>query len=339
MSRRVNRLLVAAVGALLATCVAFLVPAAASATGDDYPYAGSSGTLNDPWGMTERQCVSFAAWRLHQAGVDLNNYTQGWGNATNWDATASRLGYRISGAPVVGAIAQWHSYEQSRWTIGSTSSWMTAGGAGHVAYVSGVYPDGTVQLEQYNMGGAGTFSSMRAAAPRYLVITRAAGGPTPYGAIGSYWGSVGGYGSFLGAPTSGEYDVPGGRAENFAGGVVFWSPATGAHEAHGAILAELQATGGVGGLLGFPVTNELGTPDGVGRYNFFQRGGVYWAPGTGAHAVHGAVLALWARMGFEHSTLGYPTSDEYGVSGGREGRFQRGGIYWSATSGAAWVVG
>jgi len=215
---------------------------------------------------------------------------------------------------------------------------MSAGPAGHVGYVSAVYPDGTVQLEQYNMGGAGTFSSMRATAPRYLVLTNP-GAPVPFGAIGQFWSGAGGYGSFLGAPTSAEYGVPGGRAENFQGGIVLWSAATGAHEVHGAILAELQATGGVGGLLGFPVTNELPTPNRIGRFNYFQRGGVYWTPGTGAHEVHGAILATWARMGWETSSVGYPTSDEFGVNCGRESRFQRAGIFWNASTGATSVVG
>ncbi|GAC1328383.1 MAG: hypothetical protein NVSMB13_15460 [Mycobacteriales bacterium] len=296
----------------------------------------------------------------------------------------------MSATPVAGSIAQWHSNEVSRWTIGTSSSWLTAGPYGHVAYVSGLYPDGTVQLEQYNLGGNGTFSSMRATAPRYLVLTPS-GAPVPYGAIGGYWSSIGGYASFLGAPTSGEYDVPGGRAENFVGGIVFWSAATGAHEVHGAILGELQATGGVGGLLGFPLTNETsaaegrfnsfqrgdiywspwtgahevhgailgelratggvggllgfpttretGTPDGAGRFNYFTRGGVYWTPWTGAHEVHGAILDLWARLGWETSSVGYPTSDEYGVWGGRESRFERGGIAFNAGNGATYVVG
>ena len=42
--------------------------------------------------------------------------------------------------------------------------------------------------------------------------------------------------------------------------------------------------------LGFPTTDEKGSPDGVGRYNHFSGSGgssIYWSPTTGAHSVHG----------------------------------------------------
>jgi hypothetical protein len=96
------------------------------------------------------------------------------------------------------------------------------------------------------------------------------------------------------------------------------------------------ALGGATSFLGEPLTDELTTPDGVGRFNHFQGGSVYWTPTTGAHEVHGAIAAKWASLGFERSFLGYPTSDEsdLGVNGGRFSNFQKGQIAWSPTSGA-----
>jgi hypothetical protein len=55
----------------------------------------------------------------------------------------------------------------------------------------------------------------------------------------------------------------------------------------GAIRAKWLALGGPYGLLGRPLTPELSTPDGIGRYNHFQGGSIYWTPATGAHEVHG----------------------------------------------------
>jgi uncharacterized protein with LGFP repeats len=78
------------------------------------------------------------------------------------------------------------------------------------------------------------------------------------------------------------------------------------------------------GLLGYPLTDETKTPDGVGRFNHFQNGSIYWTPTTGSHEVHGPIRARWAELGWEKSTLGYPVKDEYAVTGGRESEFQKG---------------
>lgn len=46
-----------------------------------------------------------------------------------------------------------------------------------------------------------------------------------------------------------------------------------------------REVGGAGleaGFLGYPLTDELLTPDLVGRFTQFQGGSVYWSPGTGA---------------------------------------------------------
>ncbi|ULT43679.1 hypothetical protein KRR40_09830 [Niabella defluvii] len=89
-------------------------------------------------------------------------------------------------------------------------------------------------------------------------------------------------------------------------------------------------------FLGYPLTNETKTPDGVGRYNHFQGGSIYWHPSTGAWEVHGAIRDHWASLGWERSALGYPVSNEQVVFGGagRISHFQKGSIYWSPTQGA-----
>ena len=62
---------------------------------------------------------------------------------------------------------------------------------------------------------------------------------------------------------------------------------------------------------------------------------IYWAPSTGAHEVHGAIRAAWAKQGWERTTaetgLGYPTSDEQDWPGHPHGRvsfFEFGEIDW-----------
>lgn len=85
----------------------------------------------------------------------------------------------------------------------------------------------------------------------------------------------------------------------------------GAFEVHGAIREKYLALGAEASILGYPVTDETGTPDGVGRFNHFQGGSIYWTPGTYAHEVHGLIRERWASQGWERNPqLGYPITDE-----------------------------
>jgi surface antigen len=140
---------------------------------DGYPWASDTSGGSDPWGFTKRQCVSYVAWRLAGAGRPLNNATQGWGSALDWDDTARRLGYRVSSSPTVGAVAQWNAGERSSyWSPGSSradGSYL-AGSAGHVAWVVDVYDDGSVLVAQYNGTVDRGFSTMHVTAPRYLSL-------------------------------------------------------------------------------------------------------------------------------------------------------------------------
>ena len=87
---------------------------------------------------------------------------------------------------------------------------------------------------------------------------------------------------------------------------------------------------------GYPVTDELPTPDGGGRFNHFRavhqpgkpEASIYWSPETGAaHEVYGLIRAKWAEMGWEQSHLGYPISAEEDHAGGRIQRFQGGSLF------------
>jgi LGFP repeat len=129
-------------------------------------------------------------------------------------------------------------------------------------------------------------------------------------------------------------------AQEFEGASAYgpiFASAAGVHEIHGAIRDRYRAPGNPDGwlLLGYPTTDETATADGVGRYNHFERGSIFWHPQTGAHEVHGAIRDLWAQLGWERSELGYPTSDEAPLDGGaRRSRFQHGSIYWTPGFGA-----
>ncbi|TPW75572.1 CHAP domain-containing protein [Schumannella soli] len=117
----------------------------AKAQGDDYPYATDL-TRNEGGGLSPfryyyRECVDFVAWRLNRdQGVtqapwkwDWSNLTPNGGNASQWKSAWQAHGWPTGNTPEVGAVA-WFNYN-------------------HVAYVSGILADGSVVLEEYNMGG------------------------------------------------------------------------------------------------------------------------------------------------------------------------------------------
>ena len=160
------------------------------------------------------------------------------------------------------------------------------------------------------------------------------------GMIRERYRSLSGPRSPLGLPVTHELPTPNrnGRYNHFQAGSVYWSPATGAQEVRGAIRGVWGSLGWENSTLGFPVTGELPTPNNTGRYNHFQAGSVYWSPATGAREVRGAIRQRWAAMGWELGPLGYPTSNEYAVPGGRRTDFQRGSIVWDAQTGATNIV-
>jgi uncharacterized protein with LGFP repeats len=161
-------------------------------------------------------------------------------------------------------------------------------------------------------------------------------------AIDDKYAALGGPGGFLGQPFdagAGSQEMntadDRGRVRDFEHGSIYWSPETEAHEVHGEIRVKWAQLGGERSFLGFPVTYEVGTPDGRGRFNHFQGGSVYWTPETGAHEVHGAIRERWKSMGFERSRLGYPTGDEVPSHGepGRISGFEGGIIFFSTQTG------
>jgi uncharacterized protein with LGFP repeats len=164
------------------------------------------------------------------------------------------------------------------------------------------------------------------------------------GAIRDKWLALGGDSGF-GQPLDIErptFDGTG-RAQGFSDGkYISWHPQTGAFAAWGLIAVKWLALGRE--QFGYPITDELGCPDGRGRFNHFRtmqlpgtpEASVYWTPQTGAHEVHGAIRAAWASHGWERSPVGYPTSDEHDWAdhpGGRRSDFQNGFIVWTPQTG------
>ena len=157
-----------------------------------------------------------------------------------------------------------------------------------------------------------------------------------HGQIRDKWASLGWERSSLGYPISDETDLGDGRGRysNFQGGTIFWSAKTGAHFIFGKIMPKWVSLRGGRGFLGYPVTDELTTPDGRGHYVHFEGGSIYWTPQTGAHEVHGQIREKWAALRWERGALRYPLSDEFQEGAYRRTNFQGGYIRWSAPTGA-----
>lgn len=150
--------------------------------------------------------------------------------------------------------------------------------------------------------------------------------------------SLGGPAGFLGCPiTNTKKALDGrGRYAYFQHGALFYHKDTGVHEIHGHILDKWKLLNLEAGILGYPLTDETATPDGVGHFSCFQGGAIYLHPETGAHEIYGVIRDTWEGLGGEKSDLGYPICGQL-LSDDKLGyfnNFQHGCIYWSESLGA-----
>ncbi len=153
------------------------------------------------------------------------------------------------------------------------------------------------------------------------------------GAILGKWAALGYENSVLGFPTTNEGPVTkGGIGQQFLNGSIYFSPRTGAHEVHGSIRQKWISLGWEAGYLGLPTTDEIRLR--AGAFSAFEGGSIYFSPASGTHVVRGAIRDAWGRVGWENGRLGYPTSDEYDVPGGKRSDFQGGAITWTPGGGA-----
>ncbi|WP_406293480.1 FG-GAP-like repeat-containing protein [Embleya sp. NBC_00888] len=177
------------------------------------------------------------------------------------------------------------------------------------------------------------------------------------GTVRQKWLDLGGPSGLLGYPVTDEtkmYDGGGtylGAISRFAGGATSGPGAitatnAGTHEMHGDIYQHWQLLGGTRGFLGFPSTDETQTPNKPGFFNHFLApgadtvtGSIYASPATGAKAVYGSIRRDWAAHGWENSDLGFPTTDEYALLGGRRSDFQNGYIHQTWHTGTYTLYG
>lgn len=146
--------------------------------------------------------------------------------------------------------------------------------------------------------------------------------------------------SFLGLPKSNELTNPDGvgKRTEFDNGFIYWHPDTGAWSVTSHNSMVWARNGWELGRLGYPTSDEIGTGDGVGRKQMFQRGRIYGSF-SGVVSIEGKILEKWIETGEEKGPLGYPATDEEGTPDGvgRYNRFALGMIYWHPQHGAHWL--
>jgi uncharacterized protein with LGFP repeats len=133
-------------------------------------------------------------------------------------------------------------------------------------------------------------------------------------AITAAWQAAGGDAGPLGPKDGGIYPAGEGFGQNFPGGKIFFTPATGAHVMTGAILDKYMSLGGpADGDLGFPTIDEGAGKAPNSRNTTFSAADnpvIFWTPDTGARVVRGPINAAWDKLGGSAGQLGVPTDDE-----------------------------
>ncbi|OFB39780.1 hypothetical protein BA059_11630 [Mycolicibacterium sp. (ex Dasyatis americana)] len=152
-------------------------------------------------------------------------------------------------------------------------------------------------------------------------------------AVTAAWQASGGDGGPLGPRQGGVYAVGSGFAQNFAGGKMFYTPATGAHFMQGAILEKYESLGGAAdGDLGFPTIDEgpgLAADSRNSTLSAPDKPVIFWTPATGARVVRGAINAAWDKLGGSAGVLGVPAEDESFDGDVSTQKFTGGEISWN----------
>jgi surface antigen len=121
-----------------------------------YPsYLDNAGqdTVIDPWGMYNRECVSYTAWKVKQT-YGYMPYWGGVGNANQWPGDARAAGIPTGSTPQANSVAIWN-----------------VGAFGHAMWVEAVNGDGSIYVSQYNYDYTGHYSEMYVSAAQARTFT------------------------------------------------------------------------------------------------------------------------------------------------------------------------
>ena len=106
-----------------------------------YPYAARCPKAGyedvvDRWGMDMCNCTSYVAWALHANGQRTDWFVRGAMDAWNWPNVARLKRIPVGARPRLGSVAVWARIARP---------------FGHVAYVTGIEEDGSIDVAEYNL--------------------------------------------------------------------------------------------------------------------------------------------------------------------------------------------
>ena len=158
----------------------------------------------------------------------------------------------------------------------------------------------------------------------------------PTADINMAWRAAGGPSGPLGAKQGDQYPAGNdGLAQNFAGGKIFFSPASGANAIEADILTKYESLGGPGGDLGFPIANEtdggLKTASKISTFSAVDKPAIFWTADHGAFVVRGAIKAAWDKLLGATGKLGAPLGDQTVIKDVVTQKFTGGQIAWNKT--------
>jgi len=108
-------------------------------------------SIVDPWGMYNRECVSYTAWKVDQK-TGAMPYWGGRGNANQWPSSAQAAGIPTGSTPKVGSVAI-----------------SMSGAYGHAMWVEQVSGN-QIYVSQYNFDLAGHYSEMWVNGSNFIYI-------------------------------------------------------------------------------------------------------------------------------------------------------------------------
>jgi surface antigen len=113
----------------------------------------SQDSMIDNWGMYNRECVSYTAWKVYENFGHMP-YWGGIGNANQWPGNARNSGIPTGSQPRANSVAIWN-----------------VGYYGHAMWVEAVNSDGSIWVSQYNYDYTGHYSEMRVSASMASSLT------------------------------------------------------------------------------------------------------------------------------------------------------------------------
>ena len=256
-----------------------------------------------------------ACWQDFENGAIIwHDSTGAWESKGGIRGRWAELGYQggIMGYPTGPEVYDgrgWYQNYEGGAIIGTdnTGFWESTGGIrerwSQIGYQSGFmgYPTSAVVWD-----GRGYWQNYENGA---IIGTDATGYWESKGGIRGRYSQIGFQNSSLGYPISPEYYDGRGWYQNYEGGAIIGTDNTGFWESTGGIRERWSQIGYQSGFMGYPTSAVVW--DGRGYWQNYENGAIIGTDATGYWESKGGIRDYWARLGYQNSIAGYPTSPEY----------------------------